>query len=163
DKEIALLKRWIEQGAEWKAHWAFLPPAAPVIPDVKDPAWPRNPLDRFVLARLEAEHRPPSPEANQERLIRRVTFDLTGLPPAPRRPSPRSTPSSLIETPAPTSGWSTACWPRRGSASAWPSTGSTWPATPIPTATSPTSTAPCGHGATGSSGRSTKTSRTIDS
>ena len=80
-EEIDVLKRWIEQGAEWKAHWAFRPPVAAPTPDVKDAAWPRNPIDRFVLARLEAEHRRPAPEADKERLIRRVTFDLTGLPP----------------------------------------------------------------------------------
>jgi hypothetical protein len=80
-EEIDILKRWIEQGAEWKAHWAFLPPVAAPTPAVKDTSWSRNPLDRFVLARLEAEHRAPAPEADQERLIRRVTYDLTGLPP----------------------------------------------------------------------------------
>ncbi len=80
-EEIDVLKRWIEQGAEWKAHWAFLPPVAAPAPAVKDTAWSRNPIDRFVLARLEAEHRSPAPEAGKERLIRRVTYDLTGLPP----------------------------------------------------------------------------------
>ena len=80
-EEINLLKRWIEQGAEWKAHWSFLPPVAAVPPDVKNPSWPRNALDRFVLARLNAEQLTPAPEASKERLIRRLTFDLTGLPP----------------------------------------------------------------------------------
>ena len=80
-EEVDILKRWIEQGAEWKGHWAFLSPVAGSIPPVKDAAWARNPLDRFVLARLEAEHRAPSPQAEKERLIRRVTYDLTGLPP----------------------------------------------------------------------------------
>src|SRR5437762_13103126 len=79
--EIDVLKRWIEQGAEWTAHWALLPPVTATVPQVEHAAWPRNPLDRFVLARLEAEHRTPAPEAGKERLIRRVTFDLTGLPP----------------------------------------------------------------------------------
>ncbi len=79
--EIDILKRWIEQGAEWKTHWAFLPPVAMPVPAVNHPAWSRNPIDRFVLARLEAEHRTPAPEADRERLIRRVTYDLTGLPP----------------------------------------------------------------------------------
>ncbi len=64
-EEIDLLKRWIEQGAEWKTHWAFLPPVAAPVPEVKDPTWPRNPLDRFVLARLEAEQLTPAPEAEQ--------------------------------------------------------------------------------------------------
>ena len=79
--EIELLKRWIEQGAEWKDHWAFIPPGEVPLPEVKHTAWPRNAIDRFVLARLEAEGLSPSPEASKERLIRRVTFDLTGLPP----------------------------------------------------------------------------------
>ena len=80
-REIDLLKRWVEQGAEWKDHWAFIPPGDVPLPEVKHPAWPRNAIDRFVLARLEAEGLTPSPEASKERLIRRVTFDLTGLPP----------------------------------------------------------------------------------
>ena len=80
-EEIDVLKRWIEQGAEWKPHWAFLPPVAAPCPDVKNPGWPRNPLDSFVLARLEAERLAPASEASKEHLIRRLTFDLTGLPP----------------------------------------------------------------------------------
>ena len=80
-EEIGLLTRWIEQGAEWKPHWAFLPPVAAPYPDAKNHAWPRNPLDSFVLARLESERLAPAQEASKERLIRRVTFDLTGLPP----------------------------------------------------------------------------------
>lgn len=79
--EIELLKQWIAEGAEWKDHWAFIPPAEIQPPAVKNPAWSRGTIDRFVLARLEAEGLSPSPEAAKERLIRRVTFDLTGLPP----------------------------------------------------------------------------------
>ncbi len=79
--EIAILRRWIEQGADWQPHWSFLPPVARPVPAVKDDSWPRGPIDRFVLARLESEGLKPSPEADRERLIRRVTFDLTGLPP----------------------------------------------------------------------------------
>jgi hypothetical protein len=80
-QEIGLLKRWIEQGAEWKDHWSFIPPERVHPPNVRQTAWPRNAIDQFVLARLEAEGLSPSPEANKERLIRRATFDLTGLPP----------------------------------------------------------------------------------
>ncbi|MFO0890009.1 MAG: DUF1553 domain-containing protein [Isosphaeraceae bacterium] len=80
-QEIELLKRWVAEGAEWKDHWAFLAPADVPPPRVGHSAWPRGPLDRFVLARLEAEGLSPSKEASRERLIRRVTFDLTGLPP----------------------------------------------------------------------------------
>jgi hypothetical protein len=80
-EEIGLLTRWIEEGAEWKPHWSFLPPVAAPVPDVKNPGWPRNPLDSFVLARLDAERLAPASDASKERLLRRVTFDLTGLPP----------------------------------------------------------------------------------
>jgi hypothetical protein len=79
--DIALVRRWIEQGAEWKRHWAFVPVGDVALPQVKNQQWPRNEIDRFVLARLEREGLAPSPEASQERWLRRVTFDLTGLPP----------------------------------------------------------------------------------
>ncbi|AMV39090.1 DUF1553 domain-containing protein [Planctomyces sp. SH-PL62] len=79
--EVEILTRWIEQGAEWKDHWAFVPPVRPPVPDIVLKEWERNPIDRFVLARLESEGLTPSPEASRERLIRRLSFDLTGLPP----------------------------------------------------------------------------------
>jgi hypothetical protein len=79
--EIDLLKRWVEQGAVWQPHWSFLPPVAAPLPQVNDPAWCRSPIDRFVLARLDAERRKPAHQAGKERLLRRLTFDLTGLPP----------------------------------------------------------------------------------
>ena len=81
DYEIALIERWIEQGAEWKPHWAFTPPDLPEAPSVQHEDWVRNDIDRFILARLEREDLTPSGEADRERLLRRVTFDLTGLPP----------------------------------------------------------------------------------
>ena len=79
--ETALIRKWIDQGAEWKEHWAFIPPVKSVPPSVSDPSWPSNPIDHFVMARLDREGLTPSPEAEKERLLRRVTFDLTGLPP----------------------------------------------------------------------------------
>jgi hypothetical protein len=82
-REVALIRRWIEQGAKWEKHWAFLPPVRAPIPDIKDRRWPRNPIDAFVLARLEREGLAPSPEADRITLLRRVTLDLTGLPPTP--------------------------------------------------------------------------------
>src|SRR5262245_33679329 len=83
-EEIALLKRWIAQGAEYKPHWAFLPlPRRVPVPAVSNPSWPRTPLDDFVLARLDREGLKPSPPAPRESWIRRVTLDLTGLPPSP--------------------------------------------------------------------------------
>ena len=81
DYEIALIERWIEQGAEWKPHWAFTPPDLPEAPSVQHEDWVRNDIDRFILARLERESLTASGEADRERLLRRVTFDLTGLPP----------------------------------------------------------------------------------
>ncbi len=81
--EIALFHRWIEEGAKWQGHWSFLPPRRPAPAAVKDPQWARQPLDRFVLARLEREGLHPSPEAGRRTLIRRVALDLTGLPPTP--------------------------------------------------------------------------------
>ncbi len=81
--QIALLKRWVDEGAVWGKHWAFEPPRRPELPKVKEDKWPRNDADRFILARLEKENLKPAPEAPRETLIRRVTLDLTGLPPTP--------------------------------------------------------------------------------
>ena len=79
--EIDLLRRWVEQGAKWQKHWSFIPPARPPQPSVKNASWPRNEIDLFILDRLERENLAPSKEADKGRLIRRVSFDLTGLPP----------------------------------------------------------------------------------
>jgi hypothetical protein len=78
-----LLRRWIDEGAAWGRHWAYETPARPALPPVKNAAWPRNAIDRFILSRLDKEGLAPSPEAARETLIRRVTLDLTGLPPTP--------------------------------------------------------------------------------
>jgi hypothetical protein len=82
-REIEILKRWVEQGAGWQQHWAFIPPKRPVLPKVSDPNWAKNAIDSFVLARLDREGLKPSPQADRRTLLRRVTFDLTGLPPTP--------------------------------------------------------------------------------
>ncbi len=82
--EIALLKTWIEEGAEYQGHWAFVPPVRPALPAVKNSGWSRNPIDLFVLARLKAEGLSPSPEADKITLIRRLSLDLIGLPPSIR-------------------------------------------------------------------------------
>jgi mono/diheme cytochrome c family protein len=82
-REIELFRRWIEQGAKWQAHWSFIPPKRPDLPKVRDEAWPRNPIDRFMMERLEREGMTPAPEADRPTLIRRVSLDLTGLPPSP--------------------------------------------------------------------------------
>ena len=81
DNEIELLKTWIAQGAEYQPHWSFVAPRMPDLPKVASPDWCRNDVDRFVLAKLEAVGKAPSREASRETLIRRVAFDLTGLPP----------------------------------------------------------------------------------
>jgi hypothetical protein len=81
DIEKATLIRWIEQGAEWKPHWAFIAPTTPAVPAVTQAAWARGEIDRFVLAVLEAKGWTPSPEAPRETWLRRASFDLTGLPP----------------------------------------------------------------------------------
>jgi hypothetical protein len=81
-EEIARLKEWIEQGAEYREHWAFAPPVRPKLPSVENSAWCRNPIDFFILARLEAEGLAPSPEADKVTLIRRLSLDLVGLPPS---------------------------------------------------------------------------------
>jgi hypothetical protein len=81
DKQI--LKRWIADGAEYRQHWAFVPPQQAPLPKVKQTSWPRNPIDYFILARLEAEGLKPSPEADRYTLVRRLYLDLIGLPPTP--------------------------------------------------------------------------------
>ncbi len=98
NEEIGLLRGWIDQGAEWpeaaaveteiskvpkSSHWAFQPLEQPTPPRVSDTTWGRNEIDRFILAKLEAEGIAPSTEADKPTLIRRLSFDLTGLPPTP--------------------------------------------------------------------------------
>ena len=78
-----LLKRWIAEGAEYQSHWSFIPPTRPDLPAVKNASWVRNPIDRFILARLEQEGLAPAPEADRHVLARRLALDLTGLPPEP--------------------------------------------------------------------------------
>ncbi len=79
--QIDLLRRWIDQGAKWSGHWAYVKPERPPVPVVKDKKWARNEIDIFILARLEKAGLKPSAEADRVTLIRRLTLDLTGLPP----------------------------------------------------------------------------------
>jgi hypothetical protein len=81
ERQIETLRRWIEEGAEYEGHWSFIPPKRPPLPGVKNATWPRNDMDYFILSRLEKEGLFPSREADRAALIRRVTLDLTGLPP----------------------------------------------------------------------------------
>jgi hypothetical protein len=83
DHDIDLIRRWIEQGAAWQKHWSFIPPEHQQPPQLVASEWTRNPIDSFVLAHLKHEGFQPSPEASRATLIRRVTMDLTGLPPTP--------------------------------------------------------------------------------
>jgi len=79
--EINVLRRWVDEGAAYEAHWSFAAPERPELPEVGDDRWGRNPIDRFVLARLRAKQMHPSAEADRHVLIRRLSLDLTGLPP----------------------------------------------------------------------------------
>ncbi|MCD6051250.1 MAG: Protein of unknown function (DUF1553)/Protein of unknown function (DUF1549)/Planctomycete [Verrucomicrobia bacterium] len=81
--EKELIKQWILQGAKWQDHWAFIAPERPELPKVKNSKWAKNPIDTFVLAKLEEKGLKPAEEADKHTLIRRVTLDLTGLPPTP--------------------------------------------------------------------------------
>ncbi len=82
ESEIAILIKWIEQGAEWKPHWAFVPIQKPELPSVHNDRWGANEIDRFILRKLKQEGLQPSEEAAREKLIRRLSFDLRGLPPS---------------------------------------------------------------------------------
>ena len=135
-------------------------PDPPGLPKVEDEAWPRNPIDRFILARLEAEGLRPSPEADRATLIRRLSLDLIGLP-----PTPEEVDAFVADTVAGRlrEGWSTGSWPARTTASAGAGTGSTPPATPTPTASRRTRPGTSGSIATGSSTPSTATCPTTTS
>ena len=80
-RDIALIRSWIEEGAQWQGHWAFIAPQRPALPGESYPGWPRNAIDSFVLRRLGNERLEPSPPASRETLLRRVSLDLTGTPP----------------------------------------------------------------------------------
>ena len=78
-----LVKLWIQQGAKWQAHWSFIPPERAAEPVVKQRDWSRSPIDKFILAKLEGNGLTPAPEADRRTLARRLSLDLTGLPPDP--------------------------------------------------------------------------------
>lgn len=83
DAQKKTLQRWVEQGAEYQQHWSLIAPKRPVVPAVKNPGWVKNPIDAFILAELEKQKLTPAPEADRRTLARRLSFDLTGLPPSP--------------------------------------------------------------------------------
>ncbi|NQV23160.1 MAG: DUF1553 domain-containing protein [Rhodopirellula sp.] len=80
--EIDILSRWIKEGAKWQHHWSFISPQKPDLPEVGNSDWCRNEIDRFILAKQQEAGLKPAPAASKERLIRRLSFDLTGLPPS---------------------------------------------------------------------------------
>jgi len=80
-REIDLLTQWVKEGANYAVHWSYAKPVRPALPAVKQTSWPKNEIDYFILARLEREGLSPSPEADRNTLIRRLSLDLTGLPP----------------------------------------------------------------------------------
>ncbi len=80
-RQIELIRRWIDQGAEYQPHWAYIPPKRAELPKVKDKSWVRNPIDSFILSELEARNIQPSTEAEKRTLLRRLSLDLIGLPP----------------------------------------------------------------------------------
>ncbi|MFA6242357.1 MAG: DUF1553 domain-containing protein, partial [Candidatus Hydrogenedentales bacterium] len=83
ESQREMLARWISEGAAYEAHWAYIPPRKTEPPALRNEAWARNPIDRFVLAKIEEAGLEPSPEADRRTLIRRLSFDLLGLPPTP--------------------------------------------------------------------------------
>ena len=145
-RQVALLTRWIEQGATWQKHWSFIPPQRPDPPKgLKNAKWVRNPIDAFVLQRLEREGLTPSPDADRATLLRRVSLDLTGLPPAPAEvdafladKSPNAY-EKVVDR----------LLRRRDTASGWRSRGWTPHDMPTATATRPTASGSCGDGAIG--------------
>jgi mono/diheme cytochrome c family protein len=80
-EQVSLLTRWVQEGAEWKPHWAYITPEKPQVPEAGNSSWPRTEIDRFLVARMEKEGLQPSAPADPRTLVRRVTMDLTGLPP----------------------------------------------------------------------------------
>ncbi len=83
DAQKKTLRAWIEEGAPWREHWSFIAPKRTAPPEIKRESWVRNPIDRFILASLDAKGLEPAAEANRRTLIRRLALDLTGLPPDP--------------------------------------------------------------------------------
>lgn len=140
DTEIAVLRQWIDEGAAYDGHWAFLPLSTDPPPTPRLAEWTRNPIDAFILARLEANLLPPSPEADRPTLIRRLYLDVLGLLPTPEEVG------QFVDDrdPARTSRWSIGSWLHPTTASGGAVIGSIRPAMPIRTATPSTPSARCG-------------------
>ena len=85
ETEIAIIKKWIQQGARYEKHWAFMAPVKPSLPKINNTEWPKNPIDYFVLQQMERQGLSPNEEADKERLLKRIFLDITGLPPGPEQ------------------------------------------------------------------------------
>ncbi len=83
--EIELIRKWIKQGAKYEKHWAFVAPVKQALPEVSNTSWPKNPIDYFILAKMETVGLRPNEEADKERLLKRISLDITGLPPTPEQ------------------------------------------------------------------------------
>ena len=118
-----LLRRWIAEGAEYRGHWAYIAPVKPAVPMVPGNTFVRNHIDQFLLATMLSKGVQPSPATDPVTLVRRLSFDLTGLPRL-----------CAIRARLPTKHWSMNCWPLQNMASAWRWPGSIRFATPTPTA-----------------------------
>lgn len=180
ETQVAELTAWVKMGAVWpsapataaakeggyvigpekRAFWSFQPIRKPGLPEVKNTSWARGPIDRFILAKLEQKGLNPMELADKATLIRRATFDLTGLPPTPDEVNA----FVLDSSPGRSRKWSAVCWTRRGMANDGVATGSIWPAMPTehsgPAKTRLTRTPTAI--ATGLSRRSIKTCRTTE-
>ena len=130
-----LQKEFTQQQRRW---WAFQPVAKPAVPSPRNQSWVRNPIDAFVMAKLEDKGLHPAPPADKITLIRRATLDLTGLPPLPKK----CRLSLTTPLPTPSLKWSTACSPRPATANDGRGTGWTWRATPTAKASRATRRAP---------------------
>lgn len=82
-EEVAIIKKWIEEGAKYEPHWAFVPPQKAGLPKIKNKTWPKNEIDHFILNKMEEHGLSPNEEADKEKLLRRIALDITGLPPTP--------------------------------------------------------------------------------
>ncbi len=96
-EQVALIRQWIAEGAEWGTHWGFTAPERPAVPSVKNREWVKNPIDAFVLARLEEQRLSPAEPADATTLLRRLSLDLIGLPPTLEEISAMKTPEDEIE------------------------------------------------------------------
>ena len=121
-KEIDVLKQWIEEGAEYPVHWSFRPIRPPALPRLKKQEGVQSPIDHFVFAKLESMGHVPSPEADRRILARRLHYDLLGHP-----TQPASKLSQRIRIPALTRSWSTSSCNRLTSENDGGDTGWTWP------------------------------------